>query len=304
AALQQRMTTLEAATRAASDKLASLQAESQKTAVGAPVAAAPSQQVDLGPLQQRITSIESQLQPLAANVANLQTQFQPLTSNVANLQTQIQPMVANVANLQSQLQPLAAAVAASKADVSASQDVVRKAVSASDAAALVVVAQSLVGALDRGASFASEVAAAQALGAGADRIGTLQPLAAKGVPTAEALADAFAPLAAPILTGSTQKEPKGLLDRLTRDASSLVRVRPVGAAAATGTDPASIVARIEGALAQGDIAGALSTWDQLPAAAKSVTGDWANAAKARVAADTAAHALLADAIDRLGRPKS
>ena len=106
-------------------------------------------------------------------------------------QVDLTPLERRIAAIEARLQPLAAAVAASKADVSADQDNVRKAVSASDAAALVVVAQSLLGALDRGAPFASEVAAAETLGADPDRIAALQPVAGKGVPTAAALAEFF-----------------------------------------------------------------------------------------------------------------
>lgn len=282
---------------------AALQAEvtklDQKTA-------APANAADLAALNGRVAALETTLKATTAGLTALQgateTAVAGTSTPAAVPQVDLTPLEQRIAALEARLQPLAAAVAASKVDVSADQDSLRKAVSASDAAALVVVAQSLRGALDRGAPFAPEVAAAATLGADPDRIAVLQPVAGKGVPTAAALAKSFAPLAAPILTGTQSKEPQGILDRLERGASSLVRVRPVGAA--TGNDPAALVARIEDALGHGDVAAAISAWDQLPAPAKNVTGDWASDARARVAADAAAQAILAAAIDRLGRSKS
>jgi hypothetical protein len=276
----------------------------QKTAATADAVAT------LAALDRRVAALEAAVKASTASLASLQSETEKAVSlaeaaapaAAAAPQVDLAPLERRIAAIEAQLQPLAAAVAASKTEVSADQDNVRKAVSSSDAAALVVVAQSLLGALDRGAPFASEVTAAETLGANPDRIAALQPVAGKGVPTAAALAESFAPLAAPILTGAQSKEPQSILDRLERGASSLVRVRPVGAP--TGDDPAAIIARIEDALGRGDVAASVSAWDQLPAPAKSVTGDWASSARARVEADSAAHALLADAIDRLGRSKS
>jgi hypothetical protein len=290
--------------RAATASLQKSQAQLDQKSTGASDEAAA-----FAALERRVAALEDATKAASANLAALQSDTQKAVSlaeappPAPAQQVDLGPLEQRIADLEAKLQPLAASVAASKADVNASQDIVRKAVTSSDAAALVVVAQALVGALGRGAPFASEVAALQALGADPQQIAALQPVAAKGVPTAAALAQSFAPLAAPILTGASEKQPQGLLDRLERDASSLVRVRPFGAAAPEGTDPAALVARIEGALAEGDVVGAVAAWDQLPPPAKNVTGDWASAAAARVAADAAAQTLLTDATDRLGRAK-
>jgi len=276
------------------------------------IAATADSAATLPALDRRVAALEAATQAATASLDSLKSEMAkavaraeapaPAAAPAPAREVDLTALEQRIAAIEARLQPLATAVAASKADVSADQDNIRKAVSASDAAALVVVAQSLLGELDRGMPFAAEVAAAEALGANPDRIAALRPVADKGVPTAAALAESFAPLAAPILTGTQSKEPQGILDRLERGASGLVRVRPVGAP--TGDDPTALIARIEGALGHGDVAAAVSAWEQLPAAAKTVTGDWASAARARVAADSAAHALLADAIDRLGRSKS
>lgn len=264
----------------------------------------------LARLERRVASLESAMQSATARLAALRSetkkaislaQARPPAAAPAP-QVDLAPLKRRIAAIAAQIQPLAAAIAASKANVSANAANVRKAVAASNAAALVVVSQSLIDAIDRGAPFASEVAAAQALGADPDQIAALRPVAPTGASTAAALAESFAPLAAPILTGAKSKQPRGLLERLERDASSLVRVRPVGAP--RGDNPTALIAQIEDALGHGDVAAALSAWNQLPATAKKVTGDWASAARARLKADTAAHALLADAIQRLGRSKS
>jgi hypothetical protein len=281
--------------------------QARAAALDQKTAAAPSA-ANLAALADRVATLEATMKAATAGFAAVQSETEKAVSLAASPApaaappVDLTPLEQRIAAIEARLQPLAAAVAASKVDVSADQDNLRKAVAASNAAALVVVAQSLVGALDRGAPFASEVAAAATLGADPDRLAVLQPVAGKGVPTAAALAESFAPLAAPILTGTQSKQPQSILDRLERGAASLVRVRPVGEA--TGNDPAALVARIEGALGHGDVAAAVAAWDQLPAAAKNVTADWASDAHARAAADAAAQAILADAIDRLGRSKS
>jgi hypothetical protein len=90
-----------------------------------------------------------------------------------------------------------------------------------------------------------------------------------------------------------------ILDRLARGAASLVRIRPAGETA--GEDAPALVSRIEAALQRGDLMEALALYDRLPADAKEPASTWAARARQRVDADSAARALLDEALDKLAR---
>ena len=77
----------------------------------------------------------------------------------------------------------------------------------------------------------------------------------------------------------------------------VVRVTPVGEMA--GDDPAAIVSQIVGALGRGQIGAALGAWERLPEPARQASQAWANAAKARLAADQAARAVVDDAMTHI-----
>src|SRR5262249_1813233 len=134
-------------------------------------------------------------------------------------------------------------------------------------ARLAVVAAALRAAVERGAPFAAEFAAAKALATDNTALAPLEPAAANGVPSAEALARDLHQLA-PALTNAagTPAHEGGILDRLQSNAERLVRVRPVGET--PGDDPSALVSRAVAKADRGDIAGALADLDRLPASAK------------------------------------
>jgi hypothetical protein len=170
------------------------------------------------------------------------------------------------------------------------------------AAALAVVAQTLIQAIDRGEPFPRQVAAMETLGADANQLALLKPLSDSGVPTAQSLSLKFSDLAKSMGPGETDAPKSGdFFGKIWQQATHLVRVRPVGGAEG---ESGAWVARIAAALARGDAAGGLAEWEKLPAPAKNMSQKWAAELKSRADAVAAASAILTSAIGNLGKPKS
>jgi hypothetical protein len=165
---------------------------------------------------------------------------------------------------------------------------------------LAVVAGALRTAVERGAPFAAELAAAKALGADASALAPLEPFAAAGVPNPDALARDFDKIEPAMSAAATPpSQAGGILGRLQANAERLVRVHPVGDT--PGDDPAAALARAGAKAHRGDIAGALAEVEKLPPAAQTPAADWIRAAKARTAALDAARQLAANALTALAK---
>ena len=171
------------------------------------------------------------------------------------------------------------------------------------ARARAVVADSLVEAIGLGKPYASQVDALGPLGAEPAKIAVLKENADKGVPSAQALAQKFAPLADPIMATATKAPPNAsLADKLKSGLFSMVAVRSADATA--GDDIGSRVSRIQSDLTQNDVVAAYATWDGLPADAKAKSDAWGALAKTHVEAMGAARALQQQAIAALSGKKS
>jgi hypothetical protein len=236
---------------------------------------APAPAVDLAPLERRLAALEGRLKPLEERLAPMQSALDQMRESLR---------------------------AASVAETTRAQSGADQ----SRAAAQAAVAQALFAALDAGRPFAAELDALANLGAAAPRIDALKPFAQTGAPRLDALTRAFAqaePGASRALAQALAPAGDGeasWFDRLARGASGLVRVRPAGDPDATS--PADAMARIERALARGDLRGALAEWERMPEPARAASADWAKAARARLGADEAARSLFAEALSRLARP--
>jgi hypothetical protein len=81
-----------------------------------------------------------------------------------------------------------------------------------------------------------------------------------------------------------------------------VRIHKIGDL--SGEDLSAQVARVKDALAHEDVDRALQEWAAFPETAKMASANWAEAAKTRVVALTAAKAIATDAMDNLVKVKS
>ncbi len=248
----------------------------RKAVAARPVAAAGGGQgeaPDLGPIEDKIGTLEKKLGSLDA--------------------------------VQLKLGQIEASLAAPKADAKADQDRAladQRAKALSAAHSQGVVATSLMQLVSRGEPFANEVAALANLGVDPAKLAPLQAVASTGVASIADLSDQFATLAPSLETPDAPAPDTGLLDRLARDASNLVRIRRAGDP--HDTDIPGRIAAIEAALARLDVAKAYAAWLQLPDAARTKSASWGAAAKARLDAVSAASAIEADAVAALGKTKS
>jgi hypothetical protein len=169
-----------------------------------------------------------------------------------------------------------------------------------------VAAEALRAAVERGAPYQAELAAVQSLGADQNATAPLAPFAADGVPSADGLGRELAALI-PAFQRASESEPNNgsILGRLEAHAQKLVRITPLDASTApAGDGPASVIARINGDAARGDVAAALADIARLPDAARSLADGWVKKAAAREAAIAASRRIAADALAALGRPAS
>jgi hypothetical protein len=176
----------------------------------------------------------------------------------------------------------------------------RAAAAGSDRASrLAVAASALRNAVEHGDPFTAELAIVKPLAPDANVIALLEPFAATGVPGNAALGQELAAIVRPMLRASDRTpSDAGFLDRLQANAQKLVRVRPVDEEA-RGDDRGAILARIEQRASQGNIAGALTELNKLPADARAALQPWAAKADARNRALDASRRLAADAVAAL-----
>jgi hypothetical protein len=271
-ALAARVTAAEAQTKSLGDTLAGLTRRVDDVAAAA--------QTALTQAQSATASAEAAKS--AAQAAVRRTDIDALTNRIAALESAVKSLSAEVAQ---------------RTSSSNSDDRVTRAT---------VAAEALRSAVERGASYQAELAAVQALGADQAATAPLASFAADGVPSIDALGRELAALT-PALHRASEPEPdnSSILGRLEAHAQKLVRITPLETSAApAGDDPSSVIARINGEGARGDIAAALADIARLPAAARSLAEGWAKKAEAREAAIAASRRIAADALAALGKPVS
>ena len=151
----------------------------------------------------------------------------------------------------------------------------------------IVMADRIAAALRDRAPLGPALAVLRRLDVDPKTIAALEPYATEGAPSAADLAQSFKPLGERILaeSGPTAAGTASWTDRLRRLADDLVTVRSV--ADTGGNNPASLVARINGALARGALRDAAAAWDALPESARRTSEDWGRRLKQRVAAEDA-----------------
>ena len=163
-----------------------------------------------------------------------------------------------------------------------------------------VAALALSAAVERGAPFTAELAAAQAQAPDKSKLAPLAPFAAAGIGDAAALAHEIAELEPAMLQAAGTPSEGSFLEKLEAHAQRLVRITRVGEA--TGDDPASVVARLDAKAARGDLAGALAELGKLPPPARAPAQAWSEKVQAREAALAASRGFAADALSALAKP--
>jgi hypothetical protein len=223
----------------------------------------------------------------------------PQPVDLSPLETRIGDLDRRVADLDQKLAQLTPPVGA-KTDLRVAPEAAAR--PESEAAAVAIIAASLVAKIEHGLPYAPELAALANRGVDKSKFAALEPNAATGVPTARVLATRFAELSDKLLAPEPLQVEGSIFDRMVQSAGRLVRVRKVGDTA--GEDLPARVGRIAATLQAGAIDEALAQWDELPASAKAKSQDFAALAKSRVDAVAAARVFQSEAVAALGKTKS
>jgi hypothetical protein len=164
-----------------------------------------------------------------------------------------------------------------------------------------VIAGALAEAVERGAPFAAELAAAQGEAADPKRLAALEPFAASGVPSQAALARELSALEPQLLAvAGAAPADGGVLQKLEANAEKLVRIRPIDEAQA-GEEPAAVIARAKLKAAH-DLPGALADLARLPDSVRAPARLWIAKVEARNAALAASRSFAGEAFAALGKP--
>ena len=198
-----------------------------------------------------------------------------------------------IAALRARIDALDSAVKSAQAAQAAKPDVDRAARFASAALALRA-------AVERGEPYAAELAAVNSLVDDPAKLAPLEPFAATGLPSTEALARELAGVTQAMRQPAPASgQNTGMLDRLQASASRLVRVRPADEAAReiSGDPPADAQTKA----ARGDLAAARAELAKLPDPARAPAEPWIKKADARANALELSRRLARDALDALSR---
>jgi hypothetical protein len=164
-----------------------------------------------------------------------------------------------------------------------------------NAAAAALAAASLAEATQGSGPFDAELAALERLMPLSAEVRALKPYAEGGAPSRAALAAEFDTAAEKAsIAARDPGETGGFLARLRHALSSIVVIRQVGSTA--GDAPDAVLARADAALAEGDIAGALTLLRGLPPKAAQAMTPWQSRALQRVAVDRQVAAIRSRAI--------
>ncbi|MCR9257919.1 MAG: hypothetical protein NXI16_17690 [Alphaproteobacteria bacterium] len=161
--------------------------------------------------------------------------------------------------------------------------------------AFVLAVSQFAGAVRNGRSFAAEVAALGALGAEIDS--SVAFYAEDGIATIPELRLDFAPIARAVVRRSIAGEEESVVGEALNRIADLVSVRRTGVVEGEAAD--AIVARAEAALAEDDVATALSALSELPEELRLVAQPWLNRAGAKVNAEVEIARLQSAAADRI-----
>ncbi|HEY0852359.1 MAG TPA: hypothetical protein VGD96_20770, partial [Bradyrhizobium sp.] len=257
----------------------------------------------------RMEQIEKSVAALRGELAAARTQADRLASTVNEIKAQPRDGSAPAATpvdlspLNERIGQIERAAKAQETEISALKAAEAKPVDtkpADDVALRRLVAASLLDVSVRhGDPFAAQLPTAKPLAANADALKPLETFAASGVPSAPALCRelvTIVPKLAPSAPEAETTGSSGIVDRLQAGAAKLVRIQRVDA---TGTDRASVVARVTAAALRNDLNEARRELMTLAPADRAAAQAWLDRADARDAALAASRKFASDAMTAL-----
>ncbi len=246
--------------------------------------------VDLSPLESQIAALQSTSDDLSARLDEISTRLdtlerQPLESAVS--EEAIAAYERALADLQAEIETQRAEVTQMAQDaVAAEENAEEKARLAASRAALAEITT----ALDTGAAYPGALSVLSSNGV--DIPAALADTADSGVPTQSGLVEAFPAAARAALSAARTADTEGAegVGRLTTFFANQLGARSV--APKEGDDADAVLSRAEAAVRSGDLSDALAELSGLPDVAQSAVADWRSSAETRLAAKSAADALV------------
>lgn len=261
----------------------------------------------------RMEQIEKSVAALRSELAGARSQADKFSSALNELKAQPRgdgsaaaPAAVDLSPINERLAQVERAAKAQEGEIAAIKAAEAKPVDskpADDAALRRVVAASLLDlSVRHGDPFATQLATAKSLAANPGALKPLEAFAASGIPSVPAMCRdlaAIAPKLAPPAP-EAQTTGSGIIDRLQEGASKLVRIQR---ADTTGTDRASVVARITAAALRNQLEDARRELMTLAPADRAAAQAWLDRADAREAALAASRKFASDTMTALAPAK-
>ena len=300
-ALEKRLAALEAETKSAAERLRTTQALAERGAQQAEAAlnrplpsAAPAPEP--APAPDNAAAVAA-VNELTARVSELETQARDRAQAASTLQERVQAGAKAAETNAGAVQGLERRLAEQDQRLAAfTRQLSERGPDAIAASLRLVIAERVADGLREGAPLGQLLALLRRLEVKPDSLQPLAPYADSGAPKAAALLQEFRPLGRRMID-ETRPSPSDWNDRLWSVLGKVVTVRSL--AEPRGADPASLVARIEAALANNAVTDAAAAWDALPEAARRVAPAWGERLKQRAAAEAAAQRISTEAVSAL-----
>jgi hypothetical protein len=281
-----------AAIDALTARVASVESKAAAPAVAAPAGPDPALATQIGSLQKSVATLRDEL-------AAARTESEKVAAAVNDVKSAPRetPPPPDLSAINERLAKIEAAAKTLSAETAQ-----RNAAPVDDPQLRRVVAASLLDVSVRaGEPYAAALAAAKPFAANADALKPLEPFAATGVPSINALNRellTLLPKLSPAHENATTGS--GIVDRLQAGAARLVRIERTDAVA--GNDRNAIVSRVTAAAMRNDIAEARRELKTLEPADRAAAQAWIDKADAREAALAASRQFAADAMGAFTKP--
>ena len=251
-------------------------------------------ETELGGLKTQFADVENRLQNAEATAKAAQTAVSTSDVSLKTLADSQARATETLSSLSSDISSVGAANTAALESIRAELESLSKRLqqvegtmgdaTAREVAARALSVSALKSAVDSGRPYETELAAVKA-GLPADiDVNALEAHAKTGVEPVSVLIAQFPPVARKIYqTFSEPDHSDDVLDSLLASARSIVAVR--GPGDADGTGPEAALRRMENAVSNGNLSGAIAAYQDLPEAAKTAGSEWVARAEARVQVD-------------------
>ncbi|MBB3658836.1 hypothetical protein FHX15_004096 [Rhizobium sp. BK650] len=261
----------------------------------ASLASNPPPAADTSALERRIAALESA--PRAPESASTgAADLDALNQKIANLTAQIEQLKTSLAQTTEQQTSSGADMSNRLAEAEKKLNEPREDV----AVARAIAAAALKAAIDRGGPFRAELDTFAGVAPDDPAATDLRSFAETGVPSRAELIRQVPDVATAIVESANQPDPnQSWSDRLMSSAKSLVSVRPVGNV--EGESVEAIAARMEDKVKNGDLPGAATEWNSLPAAAKQASAAFKQSLEARIRVEDLVGGALSKAVSSTGK---